>query len=136
MEAMMHRMRMAATGFAVLVVLGVLFFVGDEEVAEEAVSTKLAREAPVVRTPEREPAPRLEHPVMDNSGEFTPDDDLIDHTEGLSTEGFDTRGIDTGGFETGGFDTRGLEPEPELDADPALGTAFEYAIVVDDGGGS
>lgn len=125
MEAMLYRMRMAATAFAALVVLGVLLFAGDDEVAEETASTSPVREAPVVRA---QPPERLRHSAreaMDGSSEFTSDEDLIDDAEGLSTEGFDSHGIDTEGFETEGFETEGLEPEPDMDTAPAIETAFE-----------
>lgn len=134
MDGTIYRMRMAATAFAVLVVLGVLFFIGDEDqVAGAAVSMGFTREAPVIRPQSPERVTRSERPAMDRPSEFTPDEDLIDDTQGLSTDGFDTDGIDTGGF-----DTDGLEPEPELDpepdAAPAIDTTVEYAIVDGDGG--
>ena len=126
---------MAFTAFAALVVLGVLFFVDDED-GRKAHSSAGIDAVPVQPVAEARPFSQMESAHDRFASEFTPDEELIDDAQGLSTDGFDTHGIDTDGFEPEGFDTGGIEPDPETTPEPAIDTPDEGVIVESDGSGS
>ena len=124
MEGTMYRMRLAAMAFAGLVILGVLFVLGNEgsnglfgadRAGERAAAPATRAAAP--------PLPESVDTVIDH-GEFATDEDLIDDAAGLSAEGFDAAGIDTDEL-----DVSGTEPEPMIAGDHDTDSVDEMVVI-------